>query len=247
MTDAFQIDFLLLSLLFAVLYGISAAGFQRSQKEGSLASHGVRTEALKIASTIAFIGIFTSCSSAWVVRLYPAHNFALVAWPALSVQATLLTLWWYFERRGADVVDFETAAKRIEASHKNLVLLNAGKLGLTGRGTMSSLEEDALYSCSRESISKEWELYPKALYRIIPSAPGKITEATLETIMQSVFFSRDHFDALVVMLRKEHLLKELAPKTAPVPPTSLPTGQQTKGMWGPAGSGKTPRGAIDSK
>ncbi len=211
MTDSFPIYFLLLSLLFAILYGISAAGFRRVEKEGIWASGGIRTDSLKIASTIAFIGIFTSCSSAWVVLLYPAKHPALVGWSALSSQAALLAMWWHYERRGSGAVDVDILADHIESSLKKIILFNAGKLELIGDGTMSASEEADLYRISRESVAKEWELYPKALNRIIPSGPGKITESALETITQSVFFSRTRFNEIAMVLRKERKLKMLSP------------------------------------
>ena len=231
MNDIFQIDFLLLALIFAVLYGISLTGFRHSQEHGSRASRGVKTESLKIASTIAFSGILMSCSTAWVVRLYPKEYLAPVTWAALTAQAALLSLWWFYERRGSDVIDFEAVAKHIKDSQRRVVLLSAMKLGFAGKGTMSSLEEDALYNYSRESISKEWELYPDTLDRIIPSGPGKITGEALNTFSQSFLFPRDRFDDLVTELRKDQLLKELAPPS----------------MWGPTGTPKHSREGIDSE
>jgi hypothetical protein len=83
-----------LSLLFAVLYGISSIGLRSSKEDGWSRSQGVRRDSLKLACTVAFIGILVSFSCACVAPLVPA-TYSKYGTGTLIVPAGLLVLWWY--------------------------------------------------------------------------------------------------------------------------------------------------------
>jgi hypothetical protein len=191
----------IVSLVFAVLYGISSLGQSPDKHQGWSRAEGLARETKKLAVTIAFTGILVSFSLAWV-----AH---LVHWKYSDlggmVPVGLFFLWWYYERRSSPGVDFDALDTSLNRDYESVILANVGKVDSANSG-MSSTQEDLLYSICVGFVSTRSDFLPEAINRIIPNKSVMVSVKALETVARSFTFSRDRFDLIVDDLRRQKLL-----------------------------------------
>jgi hypothetical protein len=218
--DVFRaVNYSELSLLFAVLYGISSLGLRLSKGEDKKLrrEEGERRDSLKLSSTIAFIGILVSFSLASIGPLIPDKYSQYFA-TAPVVLVGLLFLWWYYERRGSKVIDFELLANSLDKRYEDAILETARELKLISIG-MSSQDEKQLYEACLAKTSTEAQFLPEPLSRIIPVGTVLVSVKAIESIALSFVFSRERFDNLLSGLRERKVLLPRSEKSyPPLPP-----------------------------
>jgi hypothetical protein len=196
-----SLNFSVVTVLFAVLYGISSQGYRSSKDHGWSRGEGLKQDFLKKACTTAFVGILFSFSLAWFSYLVPEKYAAA----ELIVPAGLITLWWYCERRGSSVIDVEALASSLNASYVTIVLGEVKKLDPKDNG-LTAEEEDSIYKNCLQTATTETELLPDAINKIFPNSRALVPVKVLATVGQSLIFSRERFNLILTDIRSKGLL-----------------------------------------
>lgn len=186
------VDFGIVALLFAVLLGISSFEYLLLREKARLPGQDMRHEALKSASTTAFVGIAISLSLGVFAPALKQYD----DWTAI-IPLGLLLLWLRYQSRLSEVINFDLLASELDKGYSNIILKIAKE--------NPQLDDPSLY---RECVVAAQK--PDAMLGEIARVVGKqsmvVPLFAAQSLFQSFVFSRERFDGLLAMLRAENKL-----------------------------------------